>query len=235
MVNKLGQDVYIEGNNRERKKSIRQHNKALDDAAAGLNTAPAANPTATTGTAPTADPTATAEITELETTIRCARKNGLDVAALEVKLQALQAPPSVKALTVGQAKHAATVLEQQYRRQCEVVVAAQENLAQQDIKVEELAVSLAEACAVRDVLIEQDYRATLGKASPEPAKSQLHVGNILAGEQIQLVYDSLFNPNDPSFNHEDIVFLKKIEATTQANIPNAIPRSLPDVPSDDGS
>ena len=61
---------------------------------------------------------------------------------------------------------------------------------------------------MRDVLIEQDYRATLGKAaSPEPPKSQLHVGNILAGEQIQLVYDSLFNPNDPSLNHEDIVFL----------------------------
>ena len=133
MVNKLGEDVYIEGNNRERKKSIRQHNKALDDAAAGgPDTAPVANPTATTATASTADPSTAADIAELETTIKCAKKNGLDVAAFEVKLQALRAPPCTKTLTAGQAKHSATTLEQQHRRQCGVVITAQKNLGLQE-------------------------------------------------------------------------------------------------------
>jgi len=195
---------------------MRQHNKAFDDATA---TALAAGPAATTGTATTADPATATEISELETTIRCGKKHGLDVAALEAKLQALQTPPAVKALSVGQAKHAATALEQQHRRQCEAVAAAQENLVLQEAKVDELAIKFAEACALRDVLIEQDYRATqVGKAPLEVPKSQLHVGKILAGEQVQLVYDSLFIPNDVLLNGEDLEHLRNFEASTQAGI-----------------
>ena len=146
-------------------------------------------------------------------------ENGLDVAALEVKLQALRAPPNAaKTITVGQAKHAATDLEQQRRRQCDVVVAAQENLGLQEGKMDELALKLAEACAVRDVLIVQEYRANVGKAIVEPATSQLHVGKCLAGEQIKLVYEQLFDPSDPSLDHDDLEFLRNFEATTQAGI-----------------
>ena len=71
MVNKLGEELYVEGNNRERKKAIRQHNKSLDDGAVCPDDASVANASAATATASTADPSAAVDIAELETTIKC--------------------------------------------------------------------------------------------------------------------------------------------------------------------
>ena len=155
MVDKLGQEVFIEGNNKARKAEMRKHNKALEDASAAAS---ASGPT--NGAATAADTTSADEIAELQTTIRCAKKNGLDVSVLESSLRALQRPTTAKPLTVGQAKQAAHTLEQQYRKRCGAVVAAKESLLLQEAELQELAVKFEEACVLRDVLIEQDFRAT---------------------------------------------------------------------------
>ena len=67
MVDKKGEELFIEGNNRERKTSIRQHNRALDDGTVSPDDASAINAYATTATASSADPSVVAEISELET------------------------------------------------------------------------------------------------------------------------------------------------------------------------
>jgi len=214
MVDKLGQELFIEGNNRERRKELRKINKAYDDNPA---TASASGPT--NGAATAADTTSADEIAELQTTIRCAKKNGLDVSLLEASLRALQRPAAAKPLTVGQAKQAAHTLEQRYRKHCGAVVAAKESLLRQEAELQELAVKFDEACVLRDVLIEQDFRATeAGKVPAEAPSSTLNVGKILAGEQIKLVYNDLFNFDVAHLDANDLAYIKNLEATTQAGL-----------------
>ena len=194
---------------------MRKHNKALDDASAAAST-----PDPTNGAATAADTTSADEIAELQTTIRCAKKNGLDVSVLESSLRALQRPTAAKPLTAGQAKQAATQLEQQYRKRCGAVVAAKESLLLQEAELQELAVKFEEACVLRDVLIEQDFRATeAGKAPAAAPASSLNVGKILEGEQVKLVFDDLFKNVDVSHMHgDDIAFLKNMEAATSVGL-----------------
>ena len=205
-----GVNQWLDGNRAQRKKQKR----ALESEAKANQTTNAQGPNQQPANATAVDPAVSAEVLELETAIGHGKNLGAGVSLYEARLHAIRPPPATaKTPTYGQAKHAAEVLERKHSSQCDSVVAAQRNLDAQQAKLEELALELEEAIVLRDTIMERDYKAT---KAPQPAKSLLHVDQILKGEQIQLVYGKLFDPCDPALNTDDVAHLQAIEAAVQA-------------------